>query len=54
MNAVVPGTILGVGLVLVAGMVWTEGEPGALPLLLVVVGAVWCALARLRARPRRR
>lgn len=39
-----------IGLVLVAFMVVTEDEPGALPLLLVLLGIGWFALTRWRAR----
>lgn len=38
------------GVALVALMVTTEGEPGALPLAMVVLGATGCAGARWRAR----
>ena len=38
------------GLVLMAFTVATESEPGAIPLLLVVVGVSWLAITRARAR----
>ena len=43
-----------VGFVLVSGKIYADGEPGAIPLLLVVLGAGWYLVARVRARPRRR
>ena len=39
-----------VGLVLLGYMVVVEGEPGALPLALVAIGAVWLVVARRRSR----
>lgn len=45
--------ILAVGLVLVVFMIRTEGEPGALPLLLILVGAGWYLVARRRTRAHR-
>lgn len=35
----VPLTLLAIGIVLVALMIRTESEPGALPLLLILLGA---------------
>ena len=43
-----------VGFVLMAGKIYADREPGAIPLLLVALGAGWYLLARARARPRRR
>lgn len=40
--------ILGIGLVLLVYMVTVEGEPGALPLLLILLGGGWYAITRLR------
>jgi hypothetical protein len=42
------------GLALMTLMIVTEGEPGALPLALVVLGAAWLGVARLGRRPSRR
>jgi len=42
--------LLVAGIVLVAMMVRTEGEPGALPLLLVVLGALGYATSWLKMR----
>jgi len=44
--------ILLVGCLLLGYMVIVESEPGAIPLLLVAVGAVWCFLAWRTRRPR--
>ncbi|HZH44911.1 MAG TPA: hypothetical protein VEY50_12590 [Lysobacter sp.] len=44
--------IAGTGGLLVCAMVLTEGEPGALPLALVVIGVVWFVIARARYRQR--
>jgi hypothetical protein len=49
----IAGTTLMVGLALLAMMVTTEGEPGLLPLLLVVGGAVGLAIAVRRIRRHR-
>lgn len=42
--------ILAVGLVLMVFMIRTESEPGALPLLLIVVGTGWYLATRARIR----
>ena len=39
-----------VGLVLMIFMIYTESEPGAIPLLLVGLGIGWHVIARVRAR----
>lgn len=51
MRTAVPVAIGLTGLALTAFMIVTEDEPGALPLALVVLGAAWFGLARLRGRP---
>ena len=43
-----------IGLVLMAGKIYADSEPGAIPMLLVVLGTGWYLVARVRARPRRR
>lgn len=43
-------SILAVGLALLAMMVLTEGEPGALPLALTLIGVVGYAVTRLRLK----
>jgi len=48
-----PLTIASVGLVLMGLKILTDGEPGALPLLLVVLGATWYGVGRVLARGRR-
>ena len=45
--------ILFVGCLLLGYMVVVESEPGAIPLLLVVVGAVWSFVGWRRERSRR-
>lgn len=44
--------IIMIGCVLVGYMVVVESEPGAIPLLLVAVGAAWYFVAWRRSRPR--
>jgi hypothetical protein len=39
-----------VGLILMIMMIFTEDEPGALPLLLIAAGSVWYFVTRIRAR----
>ncbi len=46
--------VLVIGVALVAMMVVTEGEPGALPLALVLLGLVGVTVARVRSRSLRR
>lgn len=41
-----------VGLVLMVGKIWADSEPGAIPLLLVLLGAGWYFATRVRLRPR--
>ena len=48
--AVASALLLAIGVGLVAMMVTTEGEPGALPLGLVLVGAVGLGLSLRRKR----
>ena len=43
-----------VGFVLMLGKIYADSEPGAIPMLLVVLGAGWYFVARARARSRRR
>jgi MYXO-CTERM domain-containing protein len=49
---VLPVALLVVGLLLMVLMISTESEPGALPLLLVLVGAGWLVASRVRRRTR--
>lgn len=39
-----------VGLLLMAGKIYFDSEPGLLPLLLVVVSGGWLLVARIRSR----
>jgi hypothetical protein len=45
--------ILAVGLVLMVGKIYADSEPGASPLLLIVLGSAWYLITRVRARARR-
>ena len=45
-----PWYILITGLVLIIYMVTSEGEPGALPLLLILTGTAWLLVNRRRSR----
>ena len=44
--------LITIAIALLIYMVTVEGELGALPLLLLVSGITWFAVARLRGRPR--
>ena len=46
--------IIAIGLVLMIFMITTESEPGALPLLLIVVGTAWHLITRGRIRSHHR
>jgi FtsH-binding integral membrane protein len=46
-------SILALGFALMAMMIATEGEPGLLPLVLVVLGAGWSFVTWARLRSRR-
>jgi hypothetical protein len=45
---------IAIGFVLMSGKIYADSEPGAIPILLVVLGTGWCLVARVRTRPRRR
>ena len=42
--------LIAIGLVLMAGKIVFDSEPGAIPLLLVILGVAWLLIARARAR----
>lgn len=42
--------VLAIGVALLAFCIYFEGEPGALPLLLVLVGSGWNVVTRWRIR----
>ena len=44
------GAVTAIGVVLMLGMMYWESEPGALPLALVLGGAIWWIVARRRGR----
>ena len=52
LSTLIPLSIATIGLGLLGYMVATEGEPGGIPLLLIVVGVGWFAVARFRDRQR--
>ncbi|NYV77575.1 hypothetical protein HW445_25085, partial [Streptomyces sp. UH6] len=54
MRTAVPAAIAVTGLALMTFMIVVEGEPGALPLALITLGAAWFVLARLRGGSSRR
>jgi hypothetical protein len=41
------------GLLLLGYMIFVEGEPGALPLALVILGSSWHVFTRIQIRSRR-
>jgi hypothetical protein len=44
--------VLAAGLGLLAMMITSEGEPGAIPLALILIGGVWFGVTRLRGKRR--
>ena len=42
--------VLVIGLLLMAGKIYFDSEPGLVPLLLVAIGAGWLVTARVRSR----
>jgi hypothetical protein len=50
MHAVLSALTVAVGVLLLAYMVTVEGEPGALPLLLILLGSGWYFTTRARFR----
>ncbi len=53
-HAILSALTLVVGLVLLVYMIRVESEPGALPLLLVVLGLGWQIATRVRMRAHQR
>ena len=45
---------IAIGFVLMLGKIYADREPGAIPMLLVVLGTGWYLVARVRTRSRRR
>ena len=43
-----------IGFVLMSGKIYADSEPGAIPMLLVVLGAGWYLVTRARTRSLRR
>lgn len=52
MQTWISAVILAIGLALMAFMIITESEPGALPLALVLIGGIWLFVARRRSSKR--
>jgi hypothetical protein len=52
MHTVLSSFVIAIAVALLVYMISVEGELGALPLLLLVLGIGWLAIARLRMRPR--
>ena len=50
-TAIVPVVVIIVGIVLMVGKIIADSEPGAIPILLVTIGAVWYLAVRRRGRP---
>ena len=50
LNLLLPVLLILVGFALMTYMIVVEDEPGALPLLLVIVGMGWGAIALIRSR----
>ncbi len=44
-------TIAAIGLALAIGKIYADGEPGGIPIVLIVAGAAWFLFARARHRP---
>jgi hypothetical protein len=48
------GVVLGAGVALMAMMITTEGEPGLIPIVLVLAGGIGLAVTHARIRSQRR
>ena len=49
-NILLPITTIAIGLVLLTYMITVESEPGAIPLLLILVGTIWFFVTKSRNR----
>jgi hypothetical protein len=45
---------IAIGFVLMSGKIYTDSEPGAIPILLVLIGTGWYLVAQVRTRSRQR
>ena len=45
-------TLIALGVILADGKIYADGEPGAIPLLMILIGVVWHVVARVRGRSR--
>lgn len=50
MQLKISALVLILGVVLAAGKIYADSEPGAVPLLMILIGAIWQAVARVRRR----
>jgi len=50
MRSIGPALLAAIGFGLMFFCMYTEGEPAAIPLLLIVVSGVWYAAVRIRRR----
>ena len=53
-HTILSALTLAMGAALMAYMIVVESEPGLLPLVLVIAGAGWCAVTRVRVRSHRK
>ena len=51
MQTIGPALLAGFGFLLMLFCMYTEGEPTALPLAMILAAAVWYVVARFRKRP---
>ena len=50
MHKLLPVLIIVIGFVLMVAKIYADSEPGAIPILLVVLGLGWFFIARLRTQ----
>ena len=50
-RALVPVVIIIIGILLMIGKIVADSEPGAIPILLILVGVGWYVAVRMRSRP---
>jgi hypothetical protein len=54
MHKLLPILTVAIGLVLMIFKIYADSEPGAIPLLLVILGVAWYLIGRLRAQSHQR
>lgn len=52
MRSFLPALTVLVGIALMSFKIYEDGEPGAVPLLLIAVGTLWHLAIRLRSNPK--